>query len=340
MFQSARIKLTAWYLLIIMCISIFFSVAFYNVSTQEIHRVIQRIQLRQQRLNNDFFPFIVPFDDPNLHELQESEDRLKVILIIINGCILFLSGVAGYFLAGRTLRPIREMVEEQNRFVTDASHELRTPLTALRSELEASLLEKHITEKEAKALLSSNLEEVVKLQALSDNLLQLTQYQNQKTPRLFEDISLLQVIEDALRKVTPLAKQKHIAVNNEIDDVLLKGNAHDLTELFVILLDNAVKYSPGKTTITLSAKKREAAVSIVVADEGIGIDKKDLPYIFDRFYRADPSRTKSQTTGYGLGLAIARKIVEEHNGDISVKSISGKGTSFMVRLPLRRIAKS
>lgn len=333
MFQSARIKLTAWYLLIIMLISIVFSVAFYNVATLELQRIIRRAEMEQFRGNNLFLPpYLRNF--PSVEELEQSKNNLKIMLIIINGVILVLAGGAGYILAGRTLQPIQNMVDEQNRFITDASHELRTPLTALRSEMEASLLENNLTDTKAKKLVESNLEEVNNLQLLSDNLLQLVQYQTNNKKNEFQKISLLQVVEDALKKVTSLAKAKKIIINNEIDDIILYGNSQSLIQLFIILFDNAIKYSPKESSIFLTSKKLDHAISIEVTDQGMGIDKKDIPHIFNRFYRADKSRTKSDIPGYGLGLAIAKKITEEHQGTIRVKTKVNKGTTFILHFPL------
>src|SRR5258708_37155136 len=329
MFHSARLKLTAWYLFIIMLISMFFSMAFYNGATREIYRFIHRIEHDQE----ESFVFRPP-PPVSIQELQDSEQRLLVTLVVINLSILFIAGGSGYFLAGRTLRPIKDMVDEQNRFITDSSHELRTPLTALRSEMEASLLENSLTVKGAKKLIKSNLEEVVNLQVLSDNLLQLAQYQKQNTKPEFKEVSLLQVIEDALKKVTAVAKGKNISNHNTIDDATLKGNAHDLCELFVILLDNAIKYSAEKTTVTLTSEKQDHSIVIEVTDEGIGIDPKDISHIFDRFYRANKSRSKSAAAGYGLGLSIAKNIVQEHKGTIAVESKVGKGTTFTLQLPV------
>lgn len=170
MFQSARLKLTTWYLLIIIIISSLYSVAFYNAATREISRII-RIEHARQQTFGAYFP--LPPNLPSIEDLEAIKTRLKVILILFNTGIFIIAGGAGYFLAGRTLRPIKGMMEEQNRFITDASHELRTPLTAARTEIEVALRDKNLTLTEAKKLLASNLEEVQNLQLLSDNLLQL-----------------------------------------------------------------------------------------------------------------------------------------------------------------------
>ena len=126
MFSEARLKLTAWYLLLILLVSVLFSIALYNLSTREIQRLIN---IEEERRENPYLR-IAPRPLPNmsLENLKETAQRLRVFLIIINGSIILIAGAAAYVLAGKTLTPIQQMMEEQNRFITDSSHELRTPL--------------------------------------------------------------------------------------------------------------------------------------------------------------------------------------------------------------------
>jgi signal transduction histidine kinase len=328
-FHIARLRLTAWYLLIIMLVSITFSIAFYLASSYGIvHLVAGRYLLST---GGDPSHFMLPVSIRN--GLEDFKTGLRFALVIINGFIFVSAWGAGYFLAGRTLRPIKEMLEEQNRFITDASHELKTPLTALRSEFEVALLdEKKLQLKEAKQLIKSGLEEIVSLQGLAESLLALTQQQKRTGELKIESVSLLEVVEAALKKVIPLAKQKHIIIHNTVDDYLLAGEMQGLTELFVILLDNAIKYSSEASEVAITSKKIDHHIQIAVIDKGIGIGEKDLPHIFDRFYRADTSR--SQIPGYGLGLSIAKQIVELHKGTITALHTPERGTTFLVRLPL------
>jgi signal transduction histidine kinase len=334
MFEAARLKLTAWYLLIIMIISIVFSAAFYRAATLEIERIIHIEELRQ-RYGADDMPRHrdEPMQPPSIQDLQEVEVRLQMLLILINSGIFILAGASGYFLAGRTLRPIQTMVDEQHRFITDASHELRTPLTALRSEIEVGLRDRSMSQVEAKALLESNLEEVINLQTLSDSLLRLTQ--TRTNHREVADVQLQSMLESAIKKVSPLAKKKKVTINNTGKDFTVVGDETALIQLFVILLDNAVKYSASKTEITVLSEKTDHAVLVTVKDQGVGIDKQDIPFIFDRFYRIDKSRSRT-AGGYGLGLSIAKKIVQEHKGSISVESKPGQGTAFKVQLLLKK----
>jgi len=353
MFRSARIKLTARYLMIIMTVSLLFSLAIYSGVNAELHRFekfqnsrpsqskniiieppIRVIQPngRSQQIQRILVPSV---DDVDPQIIEHARTRIILILLIINLSILLFSGLSGYMLAGQTLRPIQEMVDEQNRFVTDSSHELRTPLTALRSEIEVNLRDKKLSLANAKQLLESNLEEVKNLQYLSDSLIRLTQYKSDQNGKIFEVVELADIIEETIKKMRPIARARNISIKQEVPQLNLKANASMMSELFVILLDNAIKYSPKDTTITITGKHTDRSAQILVSDQGIGIDAKDIPLLFGRFYRADKSRTQSETQGYGLGLSIAKEIVEKHHGHISVVSTVGKGTTFTLNLPLR-----
>lgn len=344
MFHSARLKLTAWYVGIIMLISISFSVGIYKVLTSEIDRVVsvQRSRIeRRLRLNQLLPPGVrvqdvrPPTLEADLDILEDAKRRIILRLIIIDSSILFASAGLAYLLAGRTLAPIQEMLDEQNRFISDSSHELRTPLTSLKSALEVNLRDKNLTLGDAKALLSESIIEVNRLQSLSDDLLKLAQYQKPNGHNQFERIVLPEVIKKALRTVEPLAQKKYIQIDDKITKVEMNADPFGLHDLFVILLDNAIKYSPEHSKVTISSHEKDGFVQIMVSDEGIGIHEKDIPHIFDRFYQADKSRTKTDVGGYGLGLSIAKNIVQIHNGTILVNSIKNKGTTFTVRLPIK-----
>lgn len=334
MFHRARLKLTAWYILLALIITCLFSLLSYNGLRFELEQGLQRqrIFFQQGFLEPDGPPVtILKRTDPEL--MEDLRMHLIFRILYIDAAIILVAAIGGYLLAGRTLKPIQKMVDEQDRFITDASHELRTPLTSLRSELEASLLSKKLSEKEARDILKSNLEEVISLQALSDNLLELATKERPLTRHFLRDVNLLEVLEESVKKIAPLARKKHIIINIKVKNIMLSGERSSLTELFVILLDNAIKYSNPKTAITVTSAVKDKTVTISVMDEGIGISKDDQEKIFERFYRTDRSRTKSKTKGYGLGLAIAKQIVTDHRGTIHVKSEVGKGAKFTVSLP-------
>ncbi len=343
MFRSARLKLTLWYLLIIMIISFAFSFFIYQVLLSEVQRFadLQQARIQRQIYENQFLPpgYRIQVQLPSDFSdklVEDTEQRLFFVLFIINGSIFILAGGLGYFLAGRTLRPIQEMLSEQNRFISDSSHEFRTPLTSLKTALEVSLRDKQLKLAEAKNILAESIEEVNKLQALSDGLLQLAQYQKPSSNLKFETVSLQSIIQKSIKNVSSMAEKKSITIQNQIVDTPFEGSQYSLTDLFVILLDNAIKYSPAEKKIIISSRVKSNFVQIFVQDQGIGVDPKDIPHLFDRFYRADAARSKESVGGYGLGLSIAKKIVESHRGFILVKKNVEDGSTFIVQLPLKQ----
>lgn len=334
MFNSARLKLTAWYLLIVMLISLSFSLVIYNRLVNEVDRFTRSQRLRLERRWLPGMPLPFPLIDQEL--VEETKHRLFLILLGINSGILIISGGLGYFLAGRTLKPIKEMLDEQKQFVSDSSHELRTPLTALKTSLEVNLRDKALTLKDVRKLLAGCLADVNHLQYLANGLLHLSQYEEPGNLTQFQLISLKTIITKAIAKVEPLAVKKKQTIKDLTVDSTIEGNPLGLTELVVILLDNAIKYSPANKTITISAKKTDGWINLLVEDQGIGISAKDLPHIFDRFFRADAARSKVNSCGYGLGLTIAQKIAKLHNGVISVKSKVNQGSLFTLSLPINQ----
>jgi signal transduction histidine kinase len=263
--------------------------------------------------------------------VEQARVRIISILGIINLSILAISGLGGYFLAGLTLDPISEMVEDQKEFVGNASHELRTPLTSLKTEIEVALRDKKMGIGEARKLLKSNLEDVNHMQRLSNYLLELNKYENSDLELETASIDLSESIISAIGKVRPLAIERRIKINTSLPKVEVKGNESALTELVTILIDNAIKYSGKSKRIVVRTK---AGGIFEVEDFGVGIAETELPHIFDRFYRAEESRSKEKVDGYGLGLSIAKSIVDKMNGKIKVASRVGEGSTFSVQLPV------
>lgn len=326
MFQSATLKLTGWYLLILMVISFVFSIAIYESTLSEFNFRLERLQ-SSLRLEPGFMP-----DRNNSLTAAEASDASSHIvtqLIYANLVILISGGFLSYYLARRTLHPIEEAHEAQARFTSDASHELRTPLAAIRSEIEVVLRDKASTKEELEAVLKSNIEEVDKLTNLSEMLLNLSRLDHDKLERTAVDIF------DLSKRVTEIYdKSNHRVVIKATKHPLVDGNEAAIHELLSVLVDNALKYSPSdsKVFITISSGNRQAKFS--VKNFGLGIEPEALPHIFDRFYRADNSRAKHINKGYGLGLALAKKIVELHNGELTATSTPAKTTVFSVGLPL------
>jgi two-component system sensor histidine kinase CiaH len=334
MFHKASVKLTSLYLAIIMIISIAFSVSLYQVSIREIDRSLQYqndVLLQRPRLR-------AIFDDSSfLSESRQetynlSKQRLIVNLIFANVAILLCGGLLSYYLARRTLKPIEESHKAQSRFTADASHELRTPIAAMQTETEVALMNPDLNLKQAKSQLQSNLEELAKLTNLSEGLLQLARLESNHI--FYEDQNLSNLIQAAIGRVLLRAQKAKVELKfNKSTQAKVKADGALIENALVTLFDNALKYSPPKSEVkvTLDTKQKSAIIKII--DKGSGISKKDLPYVFDRFYRADNARSKNKKDGYGLGLSIAKNIIEKHSGTIKIDSQAGKGTAVIINLP-------
>lgn len=332
MFKQARLKLTAWYLLIIMIISLSFSAIIYQLISLEMNRFANSQRNRIERslfigqAPNSPRPMVLVDDDL----LSESSHRLLINLGIINGIILVVSGSLSYFLAGLTLRPIQEMTEDQKRFISDASHELRTPITALKAMFEVSLRDPKLNLDESKKIIKEGIIQTDQLKVLSDSLLELNHLNNNGSSFELKLTSIKDIMADSIKKIKANADKKKIVIKAQFIDTKVTVDSQKIEELFLILLDNAIKYSPKSSTIKFTATKKNKHLIVKVIDQGIGISQKDLPHIFDRFYRADNARTKNSSSGYGLGLSIAQKIVDQHHASISVNSSPKNGSIFSV----------
>lgn len=335
MFRSARLKLTAWYVLIIMLISFVFSLGIYRSVTFELERRFNAMEWRMRAGGMRFMMRNLPPHEFFIEDLQAAKNRVLIALFYTNGLILLFSGAAAYFLAGKTLKPIEEAMKEQERFVSDASHELRTPLTALKTSIEVALRDKKLNLKEAKKVLKENLEDVDELEALTSGLLSLAQTSQPEKKYFFSEIDLAQVAKGAISKLAPLAKKKKVRITQNLKTVLVKADRESIERLMVIMLDNSIKYTEEGGLVSISTNEDKKNAIFKISDTGIGIPEKEIPHIFDRFYRVDTSRSKVSAPGFGLGLSIAKKIVDAHGGSIKVTSEVSKGTIFKVILPKR-----
>ena len=207
LFKSATLQLTGWYLLIMMVICVGFSTVIYQVSSSEFER-----RLPQTIISTSPFNLDAILERARAQRAAESRAALIRNLILVNLVALGLGGGASYLLARRTLRPIEQAAEAQGRFVSDASHELRTPLTAMQAENEVALRDPKLSKADLRTLLQSNLEEVGKLQGLSDRLLQLTNGAN--TP--LAPVPLEEAAIDAINRVIKPAQTKNIPIENNV----------------------------------------------------------------------------------------------------------------------------
>ncbi|WP_199619701.1 sensor histidine kinase [Paenibacillus alkalitolerans] len=259
--------------------------------------------------------------------------NLLYILLFGGGFGLIIAGVAGHYLAERALIPIRQSWEQQQQFMSDASHELRTPLSVIQAHSELMLRHPdHTIEQDSKHI-STVLSEARRMSKLVNGMLTLARSDSDRIELEMKPVRFDIVVQECANKMRMLAEVKNIILHTEIDSqVEMRADEERIHQLLTILIDNAIKYTPHGGLVRVVARKLAHSVQLEVEDSGIGIDPDDLPRIFDRFYRSDKARTRKEG-GAGLGLAIAKWIVERHKGKIRAESKPGAGTRMIVMLP-------
>lgn len=228
----------------------------------------------------------------------------------------------------QTLARLENLFRTQQRFLADVSHELRTPLTTIRGNVD---LMRRMGGADQESL-DDIQAELDRMTRLVNDLLLLARADAGSLPIERKPVELDTVLLDVYRQLSLLKKPVNVVLE-EVDQVLVAGDADRLKQLVLNLADNAVKYTPPGGTVRLALSKSEGEALLEISDSGIGISDEDLPYIFERFYRVDKARTRAHG-GSGLGLSIAKWIVDVHGGRIRVESKAGEGTTFYVTLPL------
>lgn len=266
---------------------------------------------------------------------QNALRRLLIGLIVggVSGTLLLLMG--GWFLAGRALVPIEMAFRTQQGFIADASHELRTPLTVLRSS--ADLLDRHRDEPLGTngELFDDLRDGLARLERLATDLLTLARSDLGEQTLAVAPLDLGPFAADVARRTGPLARAHGLALTCELsgDDVPIEADPDRLHQVVLILLDNAIAHTPPGGRITVVVGRQGGEAALAVCDTGEGIPPEELSRIFDRFYRVDQSRSRT-VGGAGLGLAIAKALVESHGGKIALTSTLAEGTTVTVTLPL------
>jgi heavy metal sensor kinase len=234
------------------------------------------------------------------------------------------------------LERIEETLERITRFSADASHELRTPITVMRTRVELALRRPRTAAENSQTLEQLHTE-LIQTSELLDNLMLLARADSDVEQLRLVPADIEQVLTDVLAQVSPIAEEKRVALQAALPHypVWVAGDRQLLQRLFLILVDNAVKYTPSSGQVSIALGAEDGMITVSVTDTGIGISGEDLPHIFDRFYRADKARSR-EMGGAGLGLSIGQWIAEAHGGSVHVDSIYGKGSTFKVVLPNTR----
>ncbi|SNS93284.1 histidine kinase [Anaerovirgula multivorans] len=259
---------------------------------------------------------------------------LLTTLIFVGAITLFVIFVISLYFANRSIKPIAETWEKQKQFIADASHELKTPLSIINANYDALLENQEETIKSQLKWLDYIKIGTDRMTKLINDLLSLAKLEdvNFETRKISFNIS--NVVKDVMLSMEAIMLEKDIKLSQWIeDDIIVKGDPERVKQLVAILFDNAIKYSNENGQIDISLKKSKSQVIYSIRNSGKGIAKEDLSRVFDRFYRGDPSRTH-EGGSYGLGLSIAKTIIDRLGGEIQVTSVENEYTTFTFTLGL------
>ena len=321
-------RLALSYLTVIMTLSVLFSGIIYTVTSSQLNRSLPP---------DDHIKQSTDIEDQFNHRLERRDNKTREMvimsLVVLNGVMLMFGYWLSLLLARRTLMPIEQSIEQQAQFVSNASHELRTPLAALLLSNEIAMRKRVLTDEKARQVLSRNVEEIKKLANLSNSLLDLAKSENALNDPELIDIS--EIIKEVIGQYSRVAKAKQVKIFHNIPDgqkVTLQVNA--VRQILSILMDNAIKYAPQKVgEVKIWAKLNKNSVEFIVKDNGPGISSNDQKHIFERFYRANAARTRTDASGYGLGLAIAKTLTDHCGYTIRIKSKPSAGAEFILVIP-------
>lgn len=263
--------------------------------------------------------------------------QLRLFLAVGVPLSLGVIAFTGWMLGGKAMQPIRQSYNQLQQFTADASHELRAPLAGILSHAQVGLMEP-IDPQEQHQRLTIISEVAESMSVLVGQLLFLARHDGRLASDMLQVVDLVKILQPLVADYTLQVqhKQQTLLIEMSPQSLPIQAEPDLLRQAIVNLLSNAHRYTPDHGTIELRLSQISRWAIFQVKDNGIGIEDKDLPHIFDRFYRADQVRSR-HTGGFGLGLAIARQIVEAHGGDITLQSTPGQGSTFEIKLPLHQI---
>ena len=280
-------------------------------------------------VKQDNLTYIVAADN----SFESGNIRNLFVLCLLSFILsFFVFFVISLILSSWILKPVEKAWQQQNRFVSDASHELRTPITVILANLNILASKKEELIKTRYQWIDNTKEEASRMKQLVDELLFLARSDDRQSKLVFSEINLSEVLLSRMLSFEALAFEKGIKLDYDIaDNLKILGHEGNVKQLLSILLDNAMKYCGEKGSVCLKAYCIKEKTFVLIQNSGEPIDKEDLKHIFERFYRTDKSRARTEG-GYGLGLAIAKTIVESMHGKISVLSDKENGTVFKLEL--------
>ena len=272
--------------------------------------------------------------------LAESTNQFRNIKILgktVATSVLRSGGPSfeGAIIVLQDITEVRRLERARTDFVANASHELKTPIAALKGFIDTLVEDKSMPADTASHFLSRSAAQVSRLQGVVTDLLQLSRLESRDEDRALLRVNLIELLRAVFTDKLQDAHLADIALEIALPDesVEVLGENESLEQLFTNLIDNALKYSPSGSVVRVVAKLSDSSIKIQVIDQGIGIPDKEQARIFERFYRVDRARSREKG-GTGLGLSIVKHISELHGGKVAVESVEGKGSTFIVTLPI------
>lgn len=317
-FFKTRGGLTILYTVFCICILVIFGIVLGFSREYEIHEELAGFPKKQI--------------EKTINELERNAFFIGVGAAVVSASL-------SYFLAGLTLKPIKETIQNQERFIADASHELRTPISIIKTNLEVALLDREkLTREEALSCLESALDDVNRASRLINNLLTLVRSEKKISPD-FSQLDISHLVVEIAAEIEKKALSKNINFIVEptnMPPMVVYGNRDDLEEMFLNVLENAVTYTKPGGSVTLFIEKTSSGlIQFQFKDTGIGIAEDDLKDVFKPFFKGASSRLTQESRSHsGLGLTIVKEIVKKHKGSVEIKSKLGQGTTVKVLLPL------
>lgn len=306
LFNAARLRLTAVSVLVVALVIVAFSYYIYQNITSDIVDIGSRVttvdgdNVQQQ------------FVDPATTSVVNS------LLYADIGILLLAAGLSFYF-AGRTLRPIQKANTAQRAFATNASHELRTPLAILKSDTEMLSRATRPSNEFVHEIVVSNLEEIERMERIVEDLLALARSE-QAVSHLEERVDIAAIARHIVKKLGHIAQERDVHLSYKgVSSLSIRGGS-DIDRVLMNIVQNSLDHTKKDDSIIVSAQKDKEGARITITDTGSGIDSKDLPHVFERFYKGEAGR------GSGLGLSLVKEIVERYGGTVSLASEIGKGT--------------
>lgn len=324
-FFSTRVKIVACLTIFVAIIAIAFIVLLWHIKRVLMTGVIESLLLAVAS----------GVDDPSI--IAESSRGAEIATYATIALVILFAILTGFTVSRLALAPIRQAFAMQKRFISGIAHELRTPLSILRMNNEIARFDAEIHMPTA-AVFEENIADIDKIDEILNNLLLFERMASAETLR-FEQVDLQEIARSVKEQLSELAEKKQITISitpSTIPPVV--GNKTAIEQIFFNLIKNAISYTQkgGKVLFSYSGKSNDT-ISVSVADTGMGIPEKDLPHIFEPFYRSEKT---GKLSGTGIGLAVVCEIIKLHKGNIEVESAEGEGTIFVISFPIRQLPES